>query len=543
MIAIACCANSVQVPVGEQPPDIGDQIRGMILTYISKPNAVILAVSAANSDLATSDALQLAREVDPEGLRTLGVITKLDIMDKGTDALDMLMGRVYPLRLGFIGVVNRSQQDIITKKPIKDALKSEREFFASNPLYRSIANRSGCAFLAHQLNKILMRHIRDCLPDLKIRVNKLMSDAQQELLSYGDPLLDNRNSQGALLLQILTKFAENYRNAIEGTSNDLALHELQGGARINYIFNEIYSTCLDHIQPNDGVTMSDIRTAIRNATGPRAALFVPEISFELLVKRQISRLEEPSLQCVDLAFDELQRIVSQLEMKDLARFAQLRERVVDTFNSLLHNCRIPTKKMIANLICIEMAYVNTNHPDFLGGGAAINQILEKMAMSQANEQQQTSTWGGISNAQQGQQQRGMPSSQHPQQNQQSGQVPTGKPGPQNPQGSIPGQGPEQNQGYFNIFFGGKKDQQSRQQPGQPAAQSRQSRQRPSRDRDPRSRSQRQGRADRLDQVPQTIKAVATPTDKEMFEIELIRMVFFFFFFFFFFSFFLLLLVF
>ena len=79
----------------------------MILQFITRPNTVILAITAANTDLANSDALQLAREVDPDGNRTIGVLTKLDIMDKGTDALDMLMGRVIPLKLGVLLDSNR----------------------------------------------------------------------------------------------------------------------------------------------------------------------------------------------------------------------------------------------------------------------------------------------------------------------------------------------------------------------------------------------------------------------------------------------------
>jgi replication fork clamp-binding protein CrfC len=98
-----------KVPVGDQPKNIEELIRSMIVKFIEKPNCIILAVSAANTDLANSDALKLAREVDPQGQRTVGVLTKLDIMDKGTDAMDVLQGRVYPLRLGFIGVVLRSQ--------------------------------------------------------------------------------------------------------------------------------------------------------------------------------------------------------------------------------------------------------------------------------------------------------------------------------------------------------------------------------------------------------------------------------------------------
>jgi dynamin 1-like protein len=146
----------------------------MIYTYISKTNSIILAITPANTDISTSDALNLSREVDPDGERTLGVITKIDIMDKGTDVFDVLTGKVIPLRLGFIGliflfpslctyseflfrhskgVINRSQQDIISGKPIREALKSEQEFFQNHPLYKGISSRCGTGYLTKTLNK------------------------------------------------------------------------------------------------------------------------------------------------------------------------------------------------------------------------------------------------------------------------------------------------------------------------------------------------------------------------------------------------------
>lgn len=105
-----------RVPVGDQPKDIEDQLRDMIMLYIRKPNCLLLAVTPANQDLAISDALKMAREVDPEGIRTIGVLTKLDLMDDGTDAKDILDNKVFHLRRGYVGVVNRSQKDIEGKK-------------------------------------------------------------------------------------------------------------------------------------------------------------------------------------------------------------------------------------------------------------------------------------------------------------------------------------------------------------------------------------------------------------------------------------------
>ena len=115
---------------------------------------VILAVSPANVDLANSDSLKLARSVDPRGLRTLGVLTKLDLMDAGTNALDVLTGRTYPLKLGFVGVVNRSQQDIMQNLPMEEARQKEEDFFRSHSVYRNIAHRCGTKFLAKTLNHV-----------------------------------------------------------------------------------------------------------------------------------------------------------------------------------------------------------------------------------------------------------------------------------------------------------------------------------------------------------------------------------------------------
>jgi len=70
---------------------------------------IILAVLPANADMSTSQGLDLARKWDPTGQRTLGVITKIDIMDRGTDAKKMILNQEIPLALGFVGIKNRSQ--------------------------------------------------------------------------------------------------------------------------------------------------------------------------------------------------------------------------------------------------------------------------------------------------------------------------------------------------------------------------------------------------------------------------------------------------
>jgi len=97
-----------KVATGDQPLDIESKIQDLCLKYIEPKNAIIMAVCPANNDIANADALKMARKVDPSLERTVGVLTKVDIMDEGTNCLEILRGTVYPLKLGYIPVVCRS---------------------------------------------------------------------------------------------------------------------------------------------------------------------------------------------------------------------------------------------------------------------------------------------------------------------------------------------------------------------------------------------------------------------------------------------------
>lgn len=79
--------------MGNQIQDIEKVTTEMAKRYCSEDRTIILAVIPANADMATSQGLDLARKWDPEGARTLGVITKIDIMDRGTDASHMILNR------------------------------------------------------------------------------------------------------------------------------------------------------------------------------------------------------------------------------------------------------------------------------------------------------------------------------------------------------------------------------------------------------------------------------------------------------------------
>ena len=154
--------------------------------------------------------------------------------------------------------------------------------------------------------------------------------------------------------------------------------ELSGGARISFVFHELYSNGIKAVDPFDQVKDIDIRTILYNSSGSSPALFVGTTAFELIVKQQIKRLEEPSLKCVSLVYDELVRILTQLLNKQLfRRYPQLKEKFYAVVVAFFKKVMDPTNKLVKDLVSMEATYVNTGHPDFLNGSRAMAIVHER----------------------------------------------------------------------------------------------------------------------------------------------------------------------
>ncbi|XP_026095875.1 dynamin-2 isoform X7 [Carassius auratus] len=354
-----------KVAVGDQPPDIEHQIRDMILQFITRESCLILAVTPANTDLANSDALKVAKEVDPQGLRTIGVITKLDLMDEGTDARDILENKLLPLRRGYIGVVNRSQKDIDGRKDIRAALAAERKFFLSHPSYRHMAERMGTPHLQKTLNQQLTNHIRDTLPGLRSKLQSQLLSLEKEVEEYKNFRPDDPTRKTKALLQMVQQFGVDFEKRIEGSGDQVDTAELSGGARINRIFHERFPFELVKIVFDEKELRREISHAIKNVHGVRTGLFTPDLAFEAIVKKQIIKLKEPCLKCIDLVIQELINTVRQCTNK-LGSYPRLREETERIVTTYVREREGKTKDQVLLLIDIELSYINTNHEDFIG---------------------------------------------------------------------------------------------------------------------------------------------------------------------------------
>uniref|UniRef100_A0A665VMN9 Dynamin-2 n=1 Tax=Echeneis naucrates TaxID=173247 RepID=A0A665VMN9_ECHNA len=354
-----------KVAVGDQPADIEHQIRDMLMQFITKESCLILAVTPANTDLANSDALKIAKEVDPQGLRTIGVITKLDLMDEGTDAKDILENKLLPLRRGYIGVVNRSQKDIDGKKDIRAALAAERKFFLSHPAYRHMAERMGTPHLQKTLNQQLTNHIRDTLPGLRSKLQSQLLSLEKEVEEYKNFRPDDPTRKTKALLQMVQQFGVDFEKCIEGSGDQVDTNELSGGAKINRIFHERFPFELVKIVFDEKELRREISHAIKNVHGVRTGLFTPDLAFEAIVKKQIIKLKTPCLKCIDLVIQELINTVRQCTNK-LNSYPRLREETERIVTTHVREREGKTKDQVLLLIDIELSYINTNHEDFIG---------------------------------------------------------------------------------------------------------------------------------------------------------------------------------
>ncbi|KRX41708.1 Dynamin, partial [Trichinella murrelli] len=350
-----------KVPVGDQPHDIETQIRDMILTYVTRENCLILAVTSANTDLATSDALKLAKEVDPAGQRTIGVITKLDLMDEGTDAREILENRLLPLRRGTMERMMNVQ--FLICSPFRLYWRCEQK---SEGHRRHMADRMGTTYLQKVLNQQLTNHIRDTLPALRDRLQRQLLILEKDVSEYKNFRPDDPSRKTKAMLQMVQQFCADFEKSIEGSSGkDVSVNELSGGAKINRLFHERFPFEIVKMEIDEKELRKEIAYAIRNIHGIRVGLFTPDMAFEAIVKKQISRLKEPSLKCVDLVVTELGNVI-RMCAEMMSRYPRLMEEVERIVTTHLRDREQKCKDQLILLVEYELAYMNTNHEDFIG---------------------------------------------------------------------------------------------------------------------------------------------------------------------------------
>ncbi|KAK3222204.1 hypothetical protein Dsin_009229 [Dipteronia sinensis] len=340
-----------KVAVEGQPETIVEDIENMVRSYVEKPNCIILAISPANQDIATSDAIKLAREVDPTGERTFGVLTKLDLMDKGTNAQDVLEGRSYRLQHPWVGIVNRSQAEINKNIDMISARRKEREYFETSPDYGHLASKMGSEYLAQLLSKHLETVIRQRIPSIIALINKNIDELNAELDRIGRPIAVDSGAQLYTILEMCRAFERVFKEHLDGGR--------PGGDRIYGVFDHQLPAALKKLPFDRHLSTKNVQKVVSEADGYQPHLIAPEQGYRRLIDGSISFFRGPAEASVDAVHFVLKELVrkSIAETEELKRFPTLSADIAAAATEALEKFREDGRKTVLRLVDMESSYL------------------------------------------------------------------------------------------------------------------------------------------------------------------------------------------
>ncbi|OMO62116.1 hypothetical protein CCACVL1_23018 [Corchorus capsularis] len=343
-----------KVAVEGQPESIVQDIETMVRSYVEKPNCVILAISPANQDIATSDAIKLAREVDPTGERTFGVLTKLDLMDKGTNSLDVLEGRSYKLQHPWVGVVNRSQADINRSVDMIVARRKESEYFATSPDYGHLASKMGSVYLAKLLSQHLESVIRARIPSITSLINKSIDELESEMNLLGRPIALDAGAQLYTILELCRAFDRIFKEHLDGGR--------PGGDRIYGVFDHQLPAALRKLPFDRHLSLQNVRRVVSEADGYQPHLIAPEQGYRRLIEGSLNYFRGPAEASVDAVHFVLKELVRKSigETQELKRFPTLQAEIAAAANEALERFRDESKKTVIRLVDMESSYLTVD---------------------------------------------------------------------------------------------------------------------------------------------------------------------------------------
>ncbi|XP_071700757.1 phragmoplastin DRP1E-like [Rutidosis leptorrhynchoides] len=343
-----------KIAVEGQSETIVEDIENMVRLYVEKPNSIILAISPANQDIATSDAIKLAKEVDPLGERTFGVVTKLDLMDKGTNALDVLEGRSYRLQHPWVGIVNRSQADINKNTDMMYARRREREYFATSPDYGHLANKMGSEYLAKLLSQHLETVIKAKIPGIISLINKGVDEMEAELDRLGRPIAVDAGAQLYTILELCRAFDKIFKEHLDGGR--------PGGDRIYGVFDNQLPAALRKLPFDKHLSLQNVRKIVSEADGYQPHLIAPEQGYRRLIEGSLNLFRGPAEASVDAVHFVLKELVRKSigETEELRRFPTLQSALAAAAGESLEKFRDESKKTVIRLVEMESSYLTVD---------------------------------------------------------------------------------------------------------------------------------------------------------------------------------------
>ncbi|KAL7625897.1 hypothetical protein AAE478_005121 [Parahypoxylon ruwenzoriense] len=204
-------------------------VQDLVVYYMRQRRSIILAVVAADNPFANQPVTKFAREIDPSGMRTLGLITKPDKIDSGTDTesyyVELAQNLNVKLHLGWHVLRNRSHAT--ANDTIEERDEREAQFFA-NSVWRALdSSNLGVEPLRARLRNILWKQIQTGLPGVKAEVQSGIKDCRLKLAQLGKARSTKREKH-TYLQRISSHLSRLVRAAIDGVYADQFFESFPG---------------------------------------------------------------------------------------------------------------------------------------------------------------------------------------------------------------------------------------------------------------------------------------------------------------------------
>ncbi|CAH2219119.1 interferon-induced GTP-binding Mx1-like isoform X1 [Pelobates cultripes] len=316
-----------RVAVGGQPKDIGDKIKRLIKQYIQKQETICLVVVPCNVDIATTEALEMAREIDPNGERTLGILTKPDLIDKCTEEniVNIVNNNVIHLKKGYMIVKCRGQQEIQERLSLKEATEREKAFFEDHEYFSELLDgeKATIPLLAQRLTAELVEHINKSLPTLEDQIKNKLQLTRDELATCGTGVPEDESEQLAFLVEKIQLFNQCIARATQGEEFITSAKNPKLFSKVREHFNSWQNKLDDSIEEFNSDLNEEVAEFETLHRGRELPGFVNYKTFEAIVKDKIDKMEEPARETLQNVTDVVGKMFTELGVQHFENFQNL----------------------------------------------------------------------------------------------------------------------------------------------------------------------------------------------------------------------------
>ena len=348
-----------------QPEDIKNQIRDLIKHYITQSNTIIMGILPARCDIEVDSALELIKSFDPKGERTIGILTKIDLMNENTDISSYLTGDIsndLKLHYGYFAIKNKNGNEIT----YNEHNSVENNFFNNHSVYGAMdKSYMGITNLSIYLSNILLNQIQNLMPSIKSQLECQLLNVNNELNKIGNTIIVDDNNKSFMFNYYISEFVKTFNESINNISN-----QINYGNLIKDIFT-LYRDDLNNIKAfnnsdNDAKLMSIIKTSEGNH------MYFQTSTIQIVEKcindkdiKCIYKLKEPSFICVENIYNLLIKIIKDiLENDNFSKYPKMKAIVYEKSLELINNHKNIVNEKIEELIQIEIAYMWTECETF-----------------------------------------------------------------------------------------------------------------------------------------------------------------------------------